>query len=64
MNNGVYYRLAKVLDTLPNGFPPTESGVEIRLLEKIFTPEEADLFCDLRLTFEHRNRLPGEQDAP
>lgn len=48
----VYYRLAKVLDTLPNGFPRTESGVEIRLLKKIFTPEEADLFCDLRLTFE------------
>ena len=48
----VYHRLAKVLDTLPNGFPRTESGVEIRLLKKIFTPEEADLFCDLRLTFE------------
>jgi electron transport complex protein RnfB len=48
----VYQRLAKVLDTLPNGFPSTESGVEIRLLKKIFTPEEADLFCDLRLTFE------------
>lgn len=48
----VYHRLAKVLDTLPNGFPSTESGVEIRLLKKIFTPEEADLFCDLRLTFE------------
>ncbi len=48
----VYNRLAKVLDTLPNGFPSTESGVEIRLLKKIFTPEDADLFCDLRLTFE------------
>ncbi len=48
----VYRRLAKVLDTLPNGFPSTESGVEIRLLKKIFTPEEADLFCDLRMTFE------------
>jgi electron transport complex protein RnfB len=48
----VYNRLARVLDTLPNGFPSTESGVEIRLLKKIFTPEEADLFCDLKMTFE------------
>ncbi|HOC59472.1 MAG: 4Fe-4S binding protein [Syntrophaceae bacterium] len=52
MNDDVYYRLAKVLDTLPNGFPATESGVEIRLLKWIFQPEEAELFCDLKLTFE------------
>jgi H+/Na+-translocating ferredoxin:NAD+ oxidoreductase subunit B len=45
----IYHRLAKVLDTLPSGFPATESGVELQLLEKIFSPEEAELFCDLRL---------------
>jgi Pyruvate/2-oxoacid:ferredoxin oxidoreductase delta subunit len=52
MSNDVYRKLATVLDTLPNGFPATESGLEIKLLEKIFTPEEADLFCDLRLSLE------------
>ena len=52
MRDDIYRKLAKVLDTLPNGFPVTESGLEIKLLEKIFTPEEADLFCDLRLSFE------------
>jgi hypothetical protein len=26
MTDGVYKRLARVLDTLPNGFPSTESG--------------------------------------
>lgn len=52
MSNDVYRKLAKVLDTLPNGFPDTEDGLEIKLLEKIFTPEEADLFCDLRLSME------------
>ena len=52
MSNDVYRKLAKVLDTLPNGFPATESGLEIKLLQKIFTPEEADLFCDLRLSLE------------
>ncbi|MDI6726787.1 MAG: 4Fe-4S dicluster domain-containing protein, partial [Smithellaceae bacterium] len=41
-----------VLDTLPNGFPATESGVEIKLLKKVFEPGEAEIFCDLRLSFE------------
>ena len=53
----VYKRLAKVLDTLPNGFPSTQSGVEIRFLKKIFSPEEADLFCDLRLGFETAEQI-------
>jgi Pyruvate/2-oxoacid:ferredoxin oxidoreductase delta subunit len=52
MSDDVYRKLAKLLDTLPNGFPATDSGLEIRILEKIFTPEEAELFCDLRLSFE------------
>lgn len=50
MVDDAYRKLAKVLDTLPAGFPSTRSGVEIKILKKIFTPEEADLFCDLRLT--------------
>jgi len=37
----VYERLAKALDMLPNGFPRTASNVEIRLLKKIFSQEEA-----------------------
>ncbi len=52
MTDPVYQKLAQVLDTLPNGFPATKNGLEIRILEKIFTPAEADLFCDLRLAFE------------
>jgi len=52
MGDEVYRKLAGVLDTIPNGFPATESGVEIRLLKKIFTEDEAELFCRLRLTFE------------
>ncbi len=52
MNDSIYKKLARVLDTLPNGFPPTESGIEIKLLKKIFTPEQAEMFCELRLTME------------
>ena len=57
MTDDVYYQLARVLDTLPNGFPSTDSGVEIKILKKIFTPEEADLFCDLKLTFETAQQI-------
>ncbi len=42
-----YKRLAECLDALPNGFPPTQSGVELRLLAKIFSPEEAALATQL-----------------
>jgi H+/Na+-translocating ferredoxin:NAD+ oxidoreductase subunit B len=43
MSDDVFERLAAALDRLPNGFPRTESGVEIRILQKIFSPEEAAL---------------------
>ena len=44
MSDEAYYKLAKVLDSLPNGFPATESGVEMKLLRRIFQPDEAELF--------------------
>jgi ferredoxin len=47
-----YQRLAQRLDELPNGFPPTPDGVELRLLAYLFSPEEAGLAASLRLTLE------------
>jgi hypothetical protein len=41
MSNNAYERLAQVLDTLPNGFPATEDGLEISLLKRIFTDSKA-----------------------
>ncbi|MCP4538133.1 MAG: 4Fe-4S ferredoxin [Chloroflexi bacterium] len=52
MSEEIYRKLAQRLDAIPNGFPPTESGVEVRLLEKIFTPEEAEIASVMRLTHE------------
>ncbi|MGI6209400.1 MAG: 4Fe-4S dicluster-binding protein [Anaerolineae bacterium] len=43
MGADVYERLAEALDRLPNGFPRTASGVEIAILKRIFTPEQAGL---------------------
>ena len=45
----LYERLARFVDSLPAGYPRTESGVELRILRKLFTPEEAELFMHLTL---------------
>ena len=52
MPENIYRKLAQRLDAIPNGFPATESGVELRRLAKIFTPEEAALAGVMRLTRE------------
>jgi len=39
----VYDDLAAHLDRLPAGFPRTPTGVELRILKRLFTPEEAAL---------------------
>ncbi|WP_300456230.1 hypothetical protein [Desulfobacula sp.] len=63
-DNSSYKTLAEVLDTLPNGFQRTDSGIEIKILEKLFTPEEADMFCDLRLTFETPEQIAERTGRP
>jgi len=42
MATDIYERLAMHLDDLPAGFPRTEGGVEMRILRRLFTPEDAD----------------------
>ena len=49
MADGVYEKLRKHLDSMPAGFPKTESGVEIRLLKKLFTEQEAEMACRMSL---------------
>ncbi len=67
MTENPYKQLAQRLDTLPNGFPATPSGSELRLLAKLYSPEEAALTACLRLTAETPAQLaariggdPGE----
>lgn len=42
-----YRRLARSLDALPNGFPPAADEADLRLLAKLFTPDEAGLAAEL-----------------
>jgi Fe-S-cluster-containing hydrogenase component 2 len=64
MADDVYRNLAKTLDSLPNGFPATDSGIEIKLLQRIFRPEDAELFCDLRLEFETAQQISERTGRP
>jgi NAD-dependent dihydropyrimidine dehydrogenase PreA subunit len=64
MSEILYNQLAKVLDTLPNGFPSSETGVEMKLLKKIFSPEEAELFCKMRLSFETVEQISQRTGLP
>jgi Na+-translocating ferredoxin:NAD+ oxidoreductase RNF subunit RnfB len=46
----VYEELRARLDMFPQGFPRTESGVEIEILRELFSPEEAGIMLHLRPT--------------
>jgi len=48
----LYERLREHLDRLPGGFPATDSKVELRILKRLFTPEEAELAQNLSLKLE------------
>jgi electron transport complex protein RnfB len=50
--NDVYERLREHLDKLPGGFPATETGVELRILKRLFTAEDAELAQHLILKLE------------
>jgi ferredoxin len=63
MNEEPYRLLAQRLDSLPNGFPATDDGSELRLLACLFTPEEAALAARLRLKRETAEQIAARIEA-
>jgi Pyruvate/2-oxoacid:ferredoxin oxidoreductase delta subunit len=63
MSANPYVRLARRLDQLPSGFPPTDDGAELHLLAKLFTAEEAALAASLRLTKETAQEIAGRLNS-
>ena len=67
MSEDIYEQLADALDKLPNGFTRTPERIEIKILKKIFSPEEAALASQLGGSFEpmeevvKRTGLPVDQ---
>jgi len=64
MNDEVYEKLAKYLDKLPAGFPATDSGVEIRILQRLFTHEQAQLAMYLTLIAEEASVIAYRAGLP
>lgn len=59
-----YENLRAYLDELPTGFPATESGVEIEILKRIYTPREAEMAVHLRLVAEPSSRIAARCGLP
>jgi ferredoxin len=57
--DSIYRKLQKFLDRMPAGFPEVESGLDIRLLKRFFTPEEAELAIQLSMKPEPIRRIYG-----
>jgi ferredoxin len=62
--NDIYEQLAVFVDQLPCGYPRTESGVEIHILRKLFTVEEAELFMHLTLLGEEPRVIARRAKQP
>ncbi|PKL18506.1 MAG: 4Fe-4S ferredoxin [Spirochaetae bacterium HGW-Spirochaetae-5] len=53
----IYFKLRDFFNSMPNGFPPSKSGIEIEILKMIFTEEEAEMFMKLKLSFETPEKI-------
>ena len=52
MAESIYDALQKQLDQYSTGFPKTTSGIEIKILKKMFTEQDAAMYLDLSMMLE------------
>ena len=64
MATDIYRKLARHLDDLPAGFPATASGVEQRILRRLFSPEEAELALEMSLLEEEPRVIARRAGLP
>jgi len=51
LNNNAYHKLKKQIESFAHGFPETSNGVEIKILKKLFTEEQAEIYCQIASTY-------------
>jgi len=67
MADNIYHDLRHFLDQFPFGYPETESGIEIEILKRLFTEDEAELALKLTVIPEEvesiskRTGLPSDE---
>ena len=59
MPEDIYIRLREFMDQLPAGYPSTPTGVEIKILKKLFSPEQAELVMKLKKEPEDVSDIAG-----
>lgn len=64
MSEDRYRKLADHLDQLPGGFAPSDTGADLRVLKRLFTPEEAELARHLTLDREEAQRIATRAGMP
>jgi ferredoxin len=60
----VYQKLREHLDKLPDGFRATDNDADIKLLQYLFTPEEAELATKLTLNREDAETIAARINRP
>ena len=63
----IYHKLREQMDQYSTGFPASKSGVELKILEKLYAEEDAEIYLDLSMLLEapdafaqRTGRSPGE----
>jgi len=64
MKESSYRKLAEHLDQLPGGFAPSDTGAELRLLQRLFSTEEAELAVYLTLDREKAQVIAKRAKLP
>jgi electron transport complex protein RnfB len=60
----VYEKLRKRLDDMGTGFPETQTGIEIRILKRLFTEADAELFLVLSPMLETAESIAVRLNRP
>lgn len=64
MSDDVYRRLREFVDRMPGGLPESGTGIEIEMLKKYFTPDEAELFMNLNPFPEPASAIAARAQKP
>jgi Na+-translocating ferredoxin:NAD+ oxidoreductase subunit B len=64
MADDIYRALQERLDLYSIGFPPTASGVEIKILKKLFSEDDAGLFLELTPLLEPAETIAARLGLP
>ncbi len=64
MSDKIYKDLRQFLDQFPYGYPETESGVEIEILKRLFSEDEAELVLKLNVFPEDVDSIAKRIGAP